>query len=191
MRLSPARNSRGRSGESRAGISPSASMASSFFPGAVISMRRSLGGVKATSSLRSTTQVTCRWGKAYSSSRMPRIQILEAGWKFVPPTFFPIRSLGARMPASALTNRKPWRKRRCRNTGIALHEIGADIGFADVELGFARHAPMALARAHAGEHDEIEAIGRDRAFLERAYDLVIAAGHGQSELFRHRISPRA
>ena len=120
IRGSPLRNSFGRSGDSMAGISPSASISSSFLPGAIISMRKSFGGVKATSSLRSTTQATCRCGRPYSSSRIPRIQMLEAGWKLVPPTFLPIRSFGSRMPALALTNRKPWRKRRCRNTGMAV-----------------------------------------------------------------------
>ena len=98
---------------------------------------------------------------------MPRIQMLEAGWKLVPPIFLPIRSFGVLMPALALTKTKPWRKRRCRNTGIAVsgspwsrdHEIAADIDLADVELGLARHAPVALARAHAGQHDELDAVG--------------------------------
>ena len=50
------------SGDSMAGISPSASMTSSRFSGGAISMRRSLGGVNSKSSLRSTTQVHCRCG---------------------------------------------------------------------------------------------------------------------------------
>src|SRR5262249_45093102 len=52
----------------------------------------------------------------------------------------------------------------------------------------ARHAPVALARAHVGEHDEIEAGGLDRAFLERAHDLVVAARDRELELSRHRQS---
>src|SRR5215468_6009274 len=159
MRLSPARNRRGTSGESMAGISPSASMRSSFFPGAITSMRRSLGGVKATSSLRSTTQVTCRCGRPYSSCKMPRIQMLEAGWKFVPPTCLPIRSFGARMPAAAFTNKKPWRKRRCRNTGMAVSGARADepgsgrvSGARTVELP--RWPLASLASAAPTPHDE-------------------------------------
>ena len=69
---------------------------------------------------------------------------------------------------------------------VADHEIGADILLADVEFVLAAHAPMALARAHVGEEDEIEAVGLDRAFLERHDDVVVAAGDGQSQL-RHRI----
>ena len=76
-----------------------------------------------------------------------------------------------------------------RYSVIALHEIGADIGLADVELGLARHAPMTLARTHAGEHDEIEAVGLDRAFLERTHDLVVAARDRQPESFSHRRIP--
>src|SRR6516225_2214802 len=70
---------------------------------------------------------------------------------------------------------------------VALHEIGADIGLAYIELGPARHAPVALAWAHPGEHDELEAVGFDRAFLERAHDLVVAARDGELELSRHRL----
>jgi hypothetical protein len=70
-----------------------------------------------------------------------------------------------------------------------LHEIGADIGLADVELGAARHAPVALARAHAREHDEIDAVSGHRAFFERAHDLVIPARDREPNLAGHRPLP--
>src|SRR5262249_60563595 len=75
-----------------------------------------------------------------------------------------------------------------RRALVALHEIGADIGLADVELGPARHAPVALARTHTGEHDEIEAVALNRALLQRPHDLVIAARHGELELAHHLTS---
>ena len=67
---------------------------------------------------------------------------------------------------------------------VADHEIGADIFLADVEFVLAAHAPMALARPHIGEEDEFEAIGLHRTLLERAHDVVIAAGDRQSQ-FAH------
>ena len=78
-----------------------------------------------------------------------------------------------------------------RLAAVARHEIAADIDLADVELGLARHAPMALARAHAGEHDELDAVGLDRAVGERAHDLVVAAGDGQLQLRHYKIPPSA
>jgi hypothetical protein len=101
------------------------------------------------------------------------------------------------MPALALTKQEavaeaPMQEHRDGGQWgalVALHEIGANIALADVELGLARHPPVALARPHAGEHDELEAVGLDRALLERAHDLVVAAGHREPELFRHRNIP--
>ncbi len=75
-----------------------------------------------------------------------------------------------------------------RHALVALHEIGADIGLAHVELGLARHAPVALARPHVGEDDELETVGLDHAFLERAHDLVVAARDGELDLSRHLTS---
>jgi hypothetical protein len=69
-----------------------------------------------------------------------------------------------------------------------VHEISPDIGLADVELGLARHAPVPFARVHVGQHDEIEPVGADRSFLERAHDLVITAGNRQPEFSRHAAS---
>src|SRR5262249_56534314 len=75
-------------------------------------------------------------------------------------------------------NRGEWR------ATVALHEIGADVGLADIEFGTPRHAPVPLARAHAGEHDELEAVSGNRAVLERAHDLVVAACNRQPKLSR-------
>jgi len=56
------------------------------------------------------------------------------------------------------------------NTGIAVsgsaliadHVIGADILLADVEFVLAAHAPVALARPHLGQENEIEPVGPAR-----------------------------
>ena len=120
--------------------------------------------------------------------------MLEAGWKLVPPIFLPIRSFGVRMPefgvdedeAVAKAAVQEHRDRGQRFAAVAAHEIAADIDLADVELGLARHAPVALARAHAGEHDQLDAVGLHGAVAERAHDLVVAAGDGQFQL-RHDI----
>src|SRR6185437_3618284 len=69
-----------------------------------------------------------------------------------------------------------------RLAAIAAHQKAADIDFADVKFGLARHAPMALARPHAGQHDELDAIALDRTVRERPYDLIVAAGDGQFQL---------
>jgi hypothetical protein len=47
---------------------------------------------------------------------------------------------------------------------------------------------MALARAHAGEHDELDAVGLHGAVAERAHDLVIAAGDGNRSSARRALS---
>ena len=67
---------------------------------------------------------------------------------------------------------------------VADHEIGADIFLADVEFVLAAHAPVALARPHVGQEDEFEPIRLDRTLLERADDVVVAAGDCQSQ-FAH------
>ena len=76
------------------------------------------------------------------------------------------------------------RNRGQRLAAVARHVIAADIDLADVELGLARHAPVPLARAHAGEHHELDAVGLHGAVRERAHDLVVAAGNGEFQL-RH------
>ncbi len=59
-------------------------------------------------------------GTPYSCSRMPRIQTMAVAWNCFTPTFLPMRSVGFLMPLPVLMNMKPWRKRRCRNTGMAV-----------------------------------------------------------------------
>ena len=76
------------------------------------------------------------------------------------------------------------RDRGQRLAAVARHVITADIDLADVELGLARHAPVPLARAHAGEHDKLDTVGLHGAVAQRTHDLVVAAGDGQSQL-RH------
>src|SRR5262249_6215415 len=68
---------------------------------------------------------------------------------------------------------------------VARHEIGADVLLAHVELVLARQPPVALARAHVGEQEELDSVGLHGPVLERTHDLVVAAGNGQSELARH------
>lgn len=97
------------------------------------------------------------------------------------------------MPASTWTNAKPCRKRGWRNSGIAgqrlavvsRHETGADLELADIELAVARHAPVALSRTMAGGKQDLETICFDRVLFERADDLLIADGHGESNFGRH------
>ena len=83
------------------------------------------------------------------------------------------------------------RDRGQRLAAVARHVIAADIDLADVELGLARHAPVALARAHAGQHHELDAVGLHGAVAERAHNLVVAAGDGQSQLRHYKIPPSA
>ena len=65
---------------------------------------------------------------------------------------------------------------------VADHVIGADVLLADVELMLAAHAPVALARAHPGEEDQLEPFGLDRALDQRLHDVVVAGGDRQPEL---------
>src|SRR5688572_18010158 len=69
-------------------------------------------------------------------------------------------------------------------------EIGADVFFADVELGLAGEPPMPLARTHVREEDQLDAGALDQPFLERAHDVVVAAGDGQLKL-GHSCSSRS
>src|SRR5262245_28166171 len=65
---------------------------------------------------------------------------------------------------------------------IAGDEIGADILLADIELGLACESPVPLARARVGEEDQLETGRLDQSFLERADNVVVAGGDGQSQL---------
>jgi len=116
--------------------------------------------------------------------------MFDAGWKFVPPIFFTDQILGRTNAGLGIDEHEAvpeapvqeHRNRGQRLAAIAAHVIAADIDFADVELGLARHAPMPFARAHAGEHEQFQAVGLHGAVAQRAHDLVVAAGHGQLEL---------
>ena len=81
------------------------------------------------------------------------------------------------------------RDRGQRLAAVARHVIAADIDLADVELGLARHAPVPLARAHAGEHDELDTVGLHGAVAQRTHDLVVAAGDGQFSASPYKIPP--
>ena len=69
-----------------------------------------------------------------------------------------------------------------RVVAVALHKIGADVDFADVELVAPRHAPMALARTHADERDEFDAVCRDLAERDGPREFVITQRNGESDL---------
>ena len=103
-----------------ASTSPSASMSSTDLSCGSRVILRPGGGVKSTSSSSSATHSTDLCGTPYSCSRMPRIQWIAVTRKDLMPIFLPIRSFGFLMPLLVLMNTKPWRKRRCRNTGIAV-----------------------------------------------------------------------
>ena len=116
--------------------------------------------------------------------------MLAAGWKLVPPTTLPLKILRRLDPGRGVDEDKAVAEtamQEDRNGGerlalVADHEIGADILFADVEFVLAAHAPVPFARTHLGEKNELEAVGLHRSLLERAHDVVVAAGHRQSEL---------
>ena len=44
---------------------------------------------------------------------------------------------------------------------------------------------MPRGRIHVGQDGEIDAVRLDRALLERAHDLVVAAGQRQGDFLRH------
>src|SRR5215475_3621482 len=67
------------------------------------------------------------------------------------------------------------RNRRYRHIAGARHEICADVEFTNIVLKISRHAPMALARPVAGQHDKLDAIRLNGTFLQSADDFVITA----------------
>ena len=75
--------------------------------------------------------------------------------------------------------KSPMQKHRQRGPGkilVAGGEIGGGIEFADVELLPAPHAVMPLARPHAAEHVQVDAVGLDGAVGERTNEVVISPG---------------
>jgi hypothetical protein len=77
------------------------------------------------------------------------------------------------------------RNRGQRLAVVSRHETGTDLELADIELAVARHAPVALSRTVAGGKHDLETICFDRLLFERAEDLLIADGHGDSNFGRH------
>ena len=73
----------------------------------------------------------------------------------MPPTFLPIRSFGSDA-GCGVDEQEAVSKAPVEEYGdpgermvlVAGDEIGADIVFADIELGLARQPPMPFARAH-------------------------------------------
>ena len=103
-----------------ASSSPSASIVSTDRScGSRVSFRSGCG-VNSMSSSSSANHSIDLCGTPYSCSRMPRIQCPAETRNDFTPTLRPIRSFGCLMPFVVLMNTKPWRKRRCRNTGSAV-----------------------------------------------------------------------
>ena len=71
---------------------------------------------------------------------------------------------------------------------IASHEVGARVEFANVVFVAAGHSPVAFARGGAREDGEVDAVGSDHAVLQRADDLIIAAGERKRDVFRHDVA---
>ena len=58
-------------------------------------------------------------------------------------------------------------------------KIGGGVELAEVEFVTVAHAVVAFSRAHAGEHDEIDAVRLDGTVGERANKVVTAGREGQ------------
>src|SRR5262249_38551874 len=78
-----------------------------------------------------------------------------------------------------------YRQRQPRIVAVMRGKISGGIELAQVEFLAVTHAIVALARAHAGEHDEIDAVRLDGAVGERA-DEVVATGR-EGELQAHEV----
>src|SRR5262245_1365279 len=72
-----------------------------------------------------------------------------------------------------------YRQSEPRVVAVVRGEIGGGVELAQVEFLSMAHAVMALARAHAGEHHEVDAVGLDRAVGERAHKVVAAGREGE------------
>ena len=77
------------------------------------------GRLTLTSSSISATHSMLLSGTPYSLCRMPRIHSTAVVIIVLTPMRRPFRSAGFLIPFDVLMNMKPWRKRRCRNTGMA------------------------------------------------------------------------
>jgi hypothetical protein len=49
----------------------------------------------------------------------------------------------------------------------------------------AQEPPVPRGGIHVGEDGQLDAVGLDRAFLQRADDLIVATGQRNGEFFRH------
>src|SRR5258708_4981840 len=71
---------------------------------------------------------------------------------------------------------------------VLLHHVGAAVELVDVAGLAARDLVVDVARAGIARDRELDALGLDRAFLERAHDLVVADHHRELQLSRHGYS---
>ena len=80
------------------------------------------------------------------------------------------------------------RQRTHRPVLAAGDDVGRRRGLRHVEVAVAQEAPMPGRRIHVGEHGEVDAVRLHRPLLERAGDLVIAAGERDGDVLRQRRS---
>ena len=71
------------------------------------------------------------------------------------------------------------RQRAERQALVARDDVGRARDLGDVEIAVAQEAPVPRRRIHRGQNGEVDAVGLDRALLQRAHDLVVAAGERQ------------
>src|SRR5262249_40057027 len=72
-----------------------------------------------------------------------------------------------------------------RMTAVARGEIARGGDFCSVEVLVAQKAPVTGRRVHGGQHGQVDAVSLDRAVLEGAHDLVVAAGERQRNILGH------
>ncbi len=156
-------------------------------------MRKSGGGANATSSLRSTSQVTGTVRQAVILLEDAAHPDIGRGLEIGAADRLADEVLGLADAGLGIDEEKTMakapvekdRQARQRHALVVRHEMRADIDLAHVELQPPRHPPMTLARSHAGEHGEIDPVRPHRAFFERAHDLIVAARQRQLEPVRH------
>src|SRR5262249_45994486 len=77
------------------------------------------------------------------------------------------------------TPMQKYRQRQPRVVAVMRGEIGGGVELAQIKFLTMTHAVMTLAGAHAGEHNEVDAVGLDRAVGERAHEVVAAGREGE------------
>src|SRR5262249_27190179 len=87
--------------------------------------------------------------------------------------------------AMAKAPMQKYRQREPRIVAVMCGKISGGVELAEVEFLTMAHAMVAFARAHAGEHDEIDAIRLDGAVGKRADEVVVAGREG--ELQAHEV----